>query len=292
MNHITRNAAALACALSLCATPCTAYAAKTANSSIGPGQAAYARTYYPDTEEAKQALAILTDLYANEADETMRQIAVDTSLTAICGTDPKNGTVNTTDGPYGIIGVYPKDPVYFYRTTYSALHARVPYVVSDEQLILLAGEQPTHDITPLAQFYEGAKAIKAATDGMGDYQKASYIHDAIRNRLVYTVTEQPQLVVDAWTSGKTACYGYVGLFYLLGTYCGLQVDPIVGTTLNGYHAWNTVMIDGVKKIIDVTWDDTTETSAYFLLDEHALDGQRTAYTGDFETVKAFCFSKK
>ena len=71
MNHITRNAAALACALSLCATPCTAYAAKTANSSIGPGQAAYARTYYPDTEEAKQALAILTDLYANEADETM-----------------------------------------------------------------------------------------------------------------------------------------------------------------------------------------------------------------------------
>lgn len=40
---------------------------------------AYARTYYPDTEEAKQALAILTDLYANEADETMRQIAVDTS---------------------------------------------------------------------------------------------------------------------------------------------------------------------------------------------------------------------
>jgi len=51
------------------------------------------------------------------------------------------------------------------------------------------------------------------------------------------------------------------------------------------------MIDGVKKIIDVTWDDTAETSAYFLLDEHALDGQRTAYTGDFETMKALCVSK-
>ena len=59
----------------------------------------------------------------------------------------------------------------------------------------------------------------------------------------------------------------LGLFYLLGTYCGLQVDPVVGMTLDSYHAWDTVMIDGVKKIIDVTWDDTTETSAYFLLDE-------------------------
>ena len=134
--------------------------------------------------------------------------------------------------------------------------------------------------------------MKAATAGMSDYQKASYIHDAIRNRLTYEVSEQRQLAVDAWASGKTACYGYAGLFYLLGTYCGLQVDPVVGRALGGYHAWDTVMIDGVTKIIDVTWDDTAETSAYFLLDEHALDGQRTTYTGDFETMKALCVSKK
>lgn len=292
MNHIIRTAAVLACAVSLCATPCTAYAAKTANSAVGPGQAASVETNYPDTEEAKQALAILTDLYANETDETMRQIAVDTSLAAICGTDPRNGTINTTYGMLGIIGVYPKDASFFYRTVYSALNAYTPYFVSDGHLIILDNGQPTHDITPLAQFYESAKAMKAATAGMSDYQKASYIHDAIRNRLTYEVTEQRQLAVDAWAYGKTACYGYAGLFYLLGTYCGLQVDPVVGMALNGYHAWDTVMIDGVKKIIDVTWDDTAETSAYFLLDEHALDGKRTAYTGDFDTMKELCSTKK
>lgn len=259
---------------------------------MGPGRVASAETNYPDTEEAKQALAILTDLYANETDETMRRIAVDTSLAAICGTDPRNGTVNTTDGRLGIIGVYPKDPSYFYRVVYSALNARTPHLVSGERLIILEGGQPTHDIAPLAQFYESAKAMKAATAGMSDYQKASYIHDAIRNRLTYEVSEQRQLAVDAWASGETSCYGYAGLFYLLGTYCGLQVDPVVGRALGGYHAWDTVTIDGVKKIIDVTWDDTAETSAYFLLDEHALDEQRTAYTGDFETMKALCVSKK
>ena len=63
-------------------------------------------------------------------------------------------------------------------------------------------------------------------------------------------------------------------------------------TLDSYHAWDTVMIDGVKKIIDVTWDDTAETSAYFLLDEHALDGKRTTYTGDFDTMKELCSTKK
>lgn len=292
MNYIIRTAAVLACAVGLCVTPCTAYAAGTANSVVGPGRVVSVETNYPDTEEAKQALAILTDLYANETDETMRRIAVDTSLAAICGTDPRNGTVNTTDGPLRIIGAYPKDPSYFYRVVYSALNARTPYLVSGERLIILEGEQPTHDIAPLAQFYESAKAMKAATAGMSDYQKASYIHDAIRNRLTYEVSEQRQLAVDAWASGKTACYGYAGLFYLLGTYCGLQVDPVVGMTLDSYHAWDTVMIDGIKKIIDVTWDDTAETSAYFLLDEHTLDGKRTAYTGDFDTMKELCSTKK
>ena len=111
MNHIIRTAAVLACAVSLCAAPCTIYAAETATSPIGPGRAASVETNYPDTEEAKQALAILTDLYANETDETMRRIAVDTSLAAICGTDPRNGTVNTTYGMLGIIGGLPEGPV-------------------------------------------------------------------------------------------------------------------------------------------------------------------------------------
>lgn len=50
MNHIIRTAAVLACAVSLCAAPCTAYAAKTANSAVGPGQAASVETnYHKDT---------------------------------------------------------------------------------------------------------------------------------------------------------------------------------------------------------------------------------------------------
>lgn len=49
MNYIIRTAAVLACAVGLCATPCTAYAAGTANSAMGPGRVASVETNYPDT---------------------------------------------------------------------------------------------------------------------------------------------------------------------------------------------------------------------------------------------------
>lgn len=280
-----------ACTCSLCAHPVQIYAAS--NPSIGPGQAVSLQTACPTTEEAKQAIDILSDLYANETNKTMQTLAIDISLAAICGTNENNGTVHTTTGEtLGIIGKYPKDPSYFSRMIYSALNDNPAYCISGDQMLVLQRDQPSHDLSSLSLFYENAKQIKAATAGLDETGKAKYIHDLICAKLSYEVTEHPHLPVEAWISGKGTCYGYAGLFYLFGTYCGLHVEPVVGMTQLGYHAWDIVTVNGVRKLIDVTWDDTAETTDYFLLDEHALDAQRTAYTGDFDTMRALCTTHK
>lgn len=287
MNRLIKPIAVIVCVYSLCTTPVMTYASNGSN--IGPGQVASMQTKQVETDEAGQVLDILTDLYANETNEVMRQIAIDTSMAAICGANPDNGTVYTTTGEtLGIIGKYPKDPVYFYRMVYSALNNSPSFCVSGDQMLILQREEPSHDLSALLLFYKNAKQIKAATAVLNDTEKAKYIHDLIRARLSYEVADHPRLLIEAWLSGKGACYGYAGLFYLFGTYCGLHVEPVVGMTNLGYHAWNTVEIDGIKKLIDVTWDDTAETNDYFLLDEHALDPQRTAYIGDFDTMRALC----
>lgn len=287
MNRLIKIIAITACMCSLCAVPSEIYAAT--NPGIGPGQIESLQTKQPETKEARQALGILTDLYANETNETLRRFAIDTSMAAICGTDPENGTVRTTTGEtLGVIGKYPKDPIYFYRMVYSALNNSPAYCISGDQMLILQRETPSHDLSALSLFYENAKQIKAATATLNDTDKAKYIHDLICARLSYEATDHPRLPVEAWISGKGLCYGYAGLFYLFGTYCGLHVEPVVGMTKLGYHAWDIVTIDGIRKMIDVTWDDTAETTDYFLLDEHALDSQRTAYTGDFDTMRALC----
>jgi hypothetical protein len=49
------------------------------------------------------------------------------------------------------------------------------------------------------------------------------------------------------------CEGYANTFAALGRAAGLEVKYISSEKIN--HAWNNVLVNGVWKFIDVTWDD-------------------------------------
>ena len=42
-----------------------------------------------------------------------------------------------------------------------------------------------------------------------------------------------------------------------------NLNPV--DTENNHHAWNLIQLNGTWRMVDVTWDDTAETNAYFLV---------------------------
>ncbi|MGC4019543.1 MAG: transglutaminase domain-containing protein [Muricomes sp.] len=56
------------------------------------------------------------------------------------------------------------------------------------------------------------------------------------------------------------CASYAKAFELLGTQAGLECAYITGESSSGdSHAWNYVKIDGQWRVMDVTWNDTTDS---------------------------------
>lgn len=63
--------------------------------------------------------------------------------------------------------------------------------------------------------------------------------------------------VGAMQDGLANCQGYTDAFYLLGTIGGLQVGRLSGIA-DEPHTWNTVVLEGKKYIVDVTFDDVED----------------------------------
>ena len=55
--------------------------------------------------------------------------------------------------------------------------------------------------------------------------------------------------------GTGNCQAYSDAFYLLGRLCGLEVDFAEGEAEGEGHMWNTICLDGVFLMVDVTYDD-------------------------------------
>ena len=63
--------------------------------------------------------------------------------------------------------------------------------------------------------------------------------------------------IGAMLDATANCQGYADTFYLLGTLAGFDVGKVSGTA-GGGHIWNTIMLDGQRYIVDVTFDDISE----------------------------------
>ena len=64
------------------------------------------------------------------------------------------------------------------------------------------------------------------------------------------------------------CEGYALEFYLLCKYAGISCRVVTGTAYassgEGNHAWNVVKNGSKWYNMDVTWDDTTASTAYYM----------------------------
>lgn len=114
------------------------------------------------------------------------------------------------------------------------------------------------------------------------YETEAQIHDMLCNELSYlsgdgvlkdvTDPHYTQTIYGALTSGKTVCAGYTKLYTMLCNYFG--IDCVAVTSAE--HAWNEVRYGDHWYIVDVTWNDGPDRSAFF----HLSDRQMTASDQD------------
>ncbi len=108
---------------------------------------------------------------------------------------------------------------------------------------------------------------KAETDS--DLELEIWLHDWLCEKITY---ENPDMNVStfeflglrqlscigAMLDGKANCQGYTDAFYLLGNIAGFEVERVFGDVGEEAHVWNTILLDGKRYIVDVTFDDIDE----------------------------------
>lgn len=240
----------------------------------------------PVIEDANK---MLEDLYTNETDQEIRNMAVDASLTSIFGITRDVGTQLKSDqGNLFTIGRYSQNPDYFKNSTYMVVSKDMGYGLTTNDLIVVTTNSDEGNFEKLQSVYSAAQELKQLTADMCDQDKVKYIHDYICEGMEYDNSLENRSLAEAFCDGLGICNDYVGLFYLFGTYCGLNVENELGYVnepVQAYHAWNKVEIDGEWKMLDLTWDDTTGTKDYFLLNENAFETSRVLFAGNFNEVK-------
>lgn len=260
-------------------TPLFAYASNAVQTECQPSAQSES-----DREKAER---ILADLYANVEDPVIREMGTDLSLAAIFPIDDLKDSGEIVD--YGVMGAarkYDKHPCYHKISTFNLFGSNNPYLITkDGKLAVFSYDTPSlENLSKLETFYADAKQLREITANMSEPDKISYLHDTIAQRLTYEGTCQSSMV-DSWFSGEGVCYDYTGLFYILGNYCGLHVEAEVGEVTRGYHTWNTVLVNGQKKYLDLTWDDCYGNRSYYLQDADAWRTHHTAFTGTFDQME-------
>ena len=129
--------------------------------------------------------------------------------------------------------------------------------------------------------------LSAIDENMSDLEIALALHDFILSRIDYSYDTQGQPERAIWahnlvgvaTGRGGVCEAYAKTFQYLGTLAGLEVLTVSGDA-GEPHAWNLLRIDGAWYGVDVTWDDTKESthsyvnfglSAKNLAKEHTAD---------------------
>ena len=104
-------------------------------------------------------------------------------------------------------------------------------------------------------------------------QKVKAIHDYIVLNCEYDTYEEIEYLmthsfVSVFMNRKAVCSAYSQSFMICMQVLDIPCRMVIGDTINGYHSWNQVYIDGTWYYIDLTWDDTirnTEISYMYYL---------------------------
>lgn len=109
-------------------------------------------------------------------------------------------------------------------------------------------------------------------DDMSDYEKTVAIHEWICDNVEYDSaggSDIRRTAYDAIVNGKAVCQGYSNALYRLLLEAGVDNRIIFGEGVENSgdrmaHTWNIVGLYGKYYYMDVTWDDSSGTSDYFL----------------------------
>lgn len=116
--------------------------------------------------------------------------------------------------------------------------------------------------------------ISQMPDSLDEYEKCLYISKWICDNVYYDNYSNPYTFVPeladtdshsgygALIKGKAICTGYAEAFELLAKKSGINCILISGDTINGYHCWNMVQIDGYWYHVDTTWMDAKKQGKY------------------------------
>ncbi len=115
------------------------------------------------------------------------------------------------------------------------------------------------------------EAVKNVTVDLSNrYSFVKSLHDYLCNNAYYPDLNSSDYVGNAHDAygalveGRTVCEGYSEAFKLVCDFYKIPCVCITGTANGGGHMWNAVqMDDGVWYLLDVTWDDQTDSYGIF-----------------------------
>jgi transglutaminase/protease-like cytokinesis protein 3 len=115
------------------------------------------------------------------------------------------------------------------------------------------------------KFLAKAKSVAKKFTGSTS-SKIKKIHDYIVKNTEYV--NGGYTAYNALIDHGAVCEGYALEFYILCKYAGLSCRVVTGTAYGsngeGNHAWNVVKNGSKWYNMDVTWDDTTSSTAYYM----------------------------
>lgn len=106
---------------------------------------------------------------------------------------------------------------------------------------------------------------------------ALWLHDYLMRTIDYVDGAPDNQTVVSAIAGETVCAGYAQAYSLLLHQAGIMAGYVSGTARGEGHAWDIVLLDGELGYVDVTWDDTGDTSTYAETHEYFGVGAHEMY---------------
>lgn len=118
---------------------------------------------------------------------------------------------------------------------------------------------------------EVASACMAAASDK--YSQAKWLHDWLVENARYDYTFTYYSPKGVLLAGKGVCQSFAEAYQLLLNKVGISNKLVSGEANNGTwggHAWNLVSVGGGWYHVDVTWDDGTSSTTYFLKSDKSM----------------------
>jgi transglutaminase/protease-like cytokinesis protein 3 len=129
-------------------------------------------------------------------------------------------------------------------------------------------------------------ADKLLKQGMSDYDKIYAVNEYLCDNVEYSKVQPYSPVTHsaygALVDGIAVCDGYSSAAKAILDLMGVKCDFVCGDCINGGgHAWNMVNVDGEWYHLDVTWNDGSRRSDYFLVTDDYMRKSRSWDAWDY-----------